>query len=38
VLRTVAGARCPVPVVDDENNYLGAISPQILLQTLDREG
>jgi glycine betaine/proline transport system ATP-binding protein len=36
VLSIVAAAQCPVPVIDDSNTYLGAISPQILLQTLDR--
>jgi glycine betaine/proline transport system ATP-binding protein len=36
VLRIVGTARCPVPVVDDTNTYVGAISPQILLQALHR--
>jgi glycine betaine/proline transport system ATP-binding protein len=37
VMRTVASAECPVPVVDDENKFLGAISPSTLLKTLNRE-
>ena len=37
VMRTVAVDRCPVPVVDDENKFLGAISPATLLKTLNRE-
>lgn len=32
----VAQSRWPVPVVDDANRYLGAISKTALLQTLDR--
>jgi glycine betaine/proline transport system ATP-binding protein len=36
VLRVVGTARCPVPVVDDSNTFIGAISPQILLQALHR--
>jgi len=35
-MRTVASAECPVPVVDDENKFLGAISPAALLKTLNR--
>ncbi len=38
VLRQVAASECPVPVVDDEGTYLGAISKRALLETLDREG
>ena len=37
VMRTVASAECAVPVVDDENKFLGAISPATLLKTLNRE-
>lgn len=37
-LRLVADCDCPVPVVDDEGRYLGAISKRALLETLDREG
>lgn len=38
ILRQVAASECPVPVVDDEGVYLGAISKRALLETLDREG
>lgn len=38
VLRRVAASECPVPVIDDDGIYLGAISKTILLETLDREG
>lgn len=38
VLRRVAGSECPVPVVDNDGVYLGAISKAALLETLDREG
>ena len=38
ILRRVAASECPVPVVDDDGVYLGAISKQALLETLDREG
>lgn len=37
ILSTVAQAPCPVPVVDEDNKYLGAISRARLLETLDRE-
>jgi glycine betaine/proline transport system ATP-binding protein len=37
VLGLVAEAPFPVPVIDDEGRYLGAISRSVLLQTLDRE-
>ena len=37
VMRTVASAECAVPVVDDQNKFLGAISPATLLKTLNRE-
>ncbi len=36
VLHRVAHSRYPVPVVDDNNVYKGAISKTALLQTLDR--
>ncbi|WP_247872587.1 glycine betaine/L-proline ABC transporter ATP-binding protein ProV [Azospirillum sp. TSO35-2] len=38
LLRRVAAAPCPVPVVDGDGLYLGAISPAVLLETLDRGG
>ena len=38
LLRTVAAADWPVPVVDGDGVFLGAISRALLLQTLDREG
>jgi len=38
ILRRVAASECPLPVVDDDGVYLGAISKQALLETLDREG
>jgi len=34
----VAASPCPVPVVDKDNKYLGVISQNLLLATLDREG
>lgn len=36
VLGTVAATEWPVPVVDDEHRYVGAISKSALLETLDR--
>ncbi|MGK9051426.1 glycine betaine/L-proline ABC transporter ATP-binding protein ProV [Neorhizobium petrolearium] len=36
VLGKVAGSSWPVPVVDDENRYVGSISKSALLETLDR--
>ena len=36
VLGRVAGSRWPVPVVDDQNRYVGSISKSTLLETLDR--
>ncbi|MEQ1407350.1 glycine betaine/L-proline ABC transporter ATP-binding protein ProV [Neorhizobium sp. Rsf11] len=36
VLGRVAGSSWPVPVVDDENRYVGSISKSALLETLDR--
>lgn len=38
VLGRVAESRWPVPVVDENNRYLGAISKTALLETLDRAG
>jgi glycine betaine/proline transport system ATP-binding protein len=38
VLRQVAASECPVPVVDDDEVFLGAISKSVLLETMDREG
>lgn len=38
LLRLVAGTDWPVPVVDGDGVFLGAISRALLLQTLDREG
>jgi glycine betaine/proline transport system ATP-binding protein len=38
ILRPVAETDCPIPVVDGDGIYLGAISRTILLQTLHREG
>ncbi|WP_245987032.1 glycine betaine/L-proline ABC transporter ATP-binding protein ProV [Azospirillum thermophilum] len=38
LLRMVAAAEWPVPVVDEDGLFLGAISRALLLQTLDREG
>lgn len=34
----VAQAPCAVPVVSEENNYIGIISKAMLLQALDKEG
>ncbi|MFS7306359.1 glycine betaine/L-proline ABC transporter ATP-binding protein ProV [Rahnella inusitata] len=34
----VAAAPCAVPVVNEENNYIGIISKAMLLQALDKEG
>ncbi|WP_247887229.1 glycine betaine/L-proline ABC transporter ATP-binding protein ProV [Azospirillum sp. SYSU D00513] len=36
ILDIVADAECPVPVVDEQGTYLGAISRSILLRTLQR--
>ncbi|MGK6315654.1 glycine betaine/L-proline ABC transporter ATP-binding protein ProV [Neorhizobium sp. DT-125] len=36
VLGRVAGSSWPVPVIDDENRYVGSISKSALLETLDR--
>jgi glycine betaine/proline transport system ATP-binding protein len=36
VLGKVAASAWPVPVVDDDNRYLGSISKSALLETLDR--
>ena len=36
-LGVVAQAPCPLPVVDDNQKYLGVISRTLLLETLDRE-
>ncbi|PKH21922.1 proline/glycine betaine ABC transporter ATP-binding protein ProV [Enterobacterales bacterium CwR94] len=38
LLSHVAQAPCAVPIVDDDNRYLGIISKATLLQALDREG
>ena len=38
VLSMVAASEYPVPVIDDDGNYLGIIDKKILLQTLDRAG
>lgn len=38
VLGKVAGSSWPVPVIDDENRYVGSISKSALLETLDRAG
>lgn len=38
VLGRVAESRWPVPVVDENNRYVGAISKTALLETLDRAG
>jgi glycine betaine/proline transport system ATP-binding protein len=32
----VAASAWPVPVVDDQDRYIGAISKSTLLETLDR--
>ena len=37
LLGCVAEAPCGVPVVDDDNRYLGVISKAVLLETLDRD-
>lgn len=34
----VAAAPCAVPVVNEDNNYIGIISKAMLLQALDKEG
>jgi glycine betaine/proline transport system ATP-binding protein len=36
ILDLVADAECPVPVIDEQGTYLGAISRSILLRTLQR--
>ena len=38
VLHRVAHLEVPAPVVDDSGTYLGSVSQQALLQTLDRAG
>ncbi|MGM0594285.1 MAG: glycine betaine/L-proline ABC transporter ATP-binding protein ProV [Pseudomonadota bacterium] len=38
ILSQVAATDVPVPVVDDDNRYLGVINKTILLQTLDKAG
>ncbi|KKX33087.1 glycine betaine/L-proline ABC transporter ATP-binding protein ProV [Rhizobium sp. LC145] len=38
VLGKVAASAWPVPVVDDDNRYIGSISKSALLETLDRAG
>ncbi len=38
LLGCVAEAPCGLPVVDEENRYLGVISKAVLLETLDRDG
>ncbi|OON38965.1 glycine betaine/L-proline ABC transporter ATP-binding protein [Izhakiella australiensis] len=38
LLSHVAQAPCAVPVVDEDNRYVGIISKGMLLQALDREG
>ncbi|MDV7103599.1 glycine betaine/L-proline ABC transporter ATP-binding protein ProV [Vibrio sp. TH_r3] len=37
LISNVADSPCPVPVIDDQNNYYGVISKTRLLQVLDRE-
>ena len=38
LLSHVGQAPCAVPVVDEEQQYVGVISKRMLLQALDREG
>jgi len=38
LISQVAAAPCAVPVVSEENNYIGIISKAMLLQALDKEG
>jgi hypothetical protein len=38
LLSHVGQAPCAVPVVDEEQQYVGIISKRMLLQALDREG
>ncbi len=38
LLRRVASAPCPLPVVDGDGRFLGALSRAALLETLDRGG
>ncbi|MEX1080839.1 MAG: glycine betaine/L-proline ABC transporter ATP-binding protein ProV [Halofilum sp. (in: g-proteobacteria)] len=38
VLTRVANASAPVPVVDEQGQYIGSVSQTTLLQTLDRAG
>ena len=38
LLSHVAQAPCAVPIVGEENHYIGVISKGTLLQALDREG
>jgi glycine betaine/proline transport system ATP-binding protein len=37
LLGTVAGSPCGVPVIDEQNQYVGVITKACLLETLDRE-
>jgi glycine betaine/proline transport system ATP-binding protein len=37
LIGSVAQAPCSVPVIDDNNAYLGVISKALLLEALDRE-
>ncbi|MBS99479.1 MAG: proline/glycine betaine ABC transporter ATP-binding protein ProV [Oceanospirillaceae bacterium] len=38
LISRVAQAPCSVPVIDEDQKYLGVISKAVLLETLDREG
>ena len=38
LISLVAAAPCAVPVVNEDNNYIGIISKAMLLQALDKEG
>ena len=38
LLSHVGQAPCAVPVIDEEQQYIGSISKRMLLQALDREG
>ncbi|MDX1456957.1 MAG: glycine betaine/L-proline ABC transporter ATP-binding protein ProV [Marinobacter sp.] len=38
IIGPVAAAPCGLPVIDDDNRYLGVVSKASLLQALDREG
>jgi glycine betaine/proline transport system ATP-binding protein len=37
LLGAVAEAPCGIPIVDEENRYLGVVSKALLLETLNRE-